>query len=161
MSNIGSVGIFIWKGKAYIPTYGQVVGGGAFVAIEPVFVAKLAKHEIVEAIEAALARGHPPLPDRSRDEWDRLMGASPLLAATGARSWSEFYRTAAQFTIAWGPAGVFLESGRRAPTGGWFFDPERRRIFESGVEIADIVDVILQDIEAESSSKKRPSLKPD
>ena len=151
--------IYVWQGKAYVPTNGRVVGGGAFVAIDPILEAELQKDQLLGAIKSVLALGHPPLPDRSRREWDQQV--SPILAATGARSWSELYRRGLVYTIEWGPDGVFLEFPRRAPKGGWISDREKRRQFAPDVDLGDIVDVILQDVEAGPPSKKKPSRKPD
>ncbi len=151
--------IYVWRNKAYVPAHGRLVGGGPFVIIEPVVIADLNKDAIVQAVKSALRVGHPAVPAMTGKELDRR--PSPLLAATGTRSWSEFQRTASLYTVEWGPAGVFLEFGRRAPEGGWLFDPERRRIFEPEVKIEDIVEVILRDMEAAPPSKNKPVWKPD
>jgi hypothetical protein len=151
--SIQSVSVFVWRRKAYVPTYGQVVNGGMLVAMEPVYTVDLDRDQIVEAVKTALAFGHPPIPDRSRDEWDKLMSTSPILSATGARSWSEFYRKAMQYTIEWGPAGTFLEFGYRAPEGGWLFDPGKRREFPLDASVEQVVDVILEDLSSKGTSR--------
>lgn len=155
--DIRIAGIYIWQGKAYVPTYGRVVGGGPFVEIEPVFTVELVKDQMVRVIKSALAAGHPPAPNLSAQERDRRV--SPILVATGARNWSDLYRKAVTYTIEWGPNGVFLEHSRRAPKGGWEFDPEKRQQFAPDTSIEDIVDVILHDIEARSVSRRKPSQK--
>ncbi len=147
--------IYVWRGKAYVPATGRVVGGGAFVAIDPVLEVEVEKEPLVDAIKSSLSTGHPPLPDRSRDEWDKVV--SPVLVATGARSWNELYRKALVYTIEWGPKGVFLEFPLRAPRGGWVSDPEKRRLFDAEVDIEHIVDVILKDIAARSAGSKKTS----
>jgi hypothetical protein len=149
--------IYVWRGNAYVPTNGRVVGGGAFVAIDPVLQVELKKDQMIDAIKSTLSRGHPPLPDRSREEWDKLV--SPVLVVTGAKSWNELYRTALIYTIEWGPKGVFLEFPLRAPKGGWVSDPEKRRQFSSDVDIEVIVEAILEDIAARPARKKKPTSK--
>ncbi len=151
--------IYVWRGRAYVPANGRIVGGGAFVAIEPVLEVELQEDQLIEAIKSSLAIGHPPLPDRSRDEWDKLI--SPVLVATGARSWNELYRKALVYTIEWGPKGVFLEFPLRASKGGWVSDPEKRRQFEPDVDIEELVHTILDDITARSASSKKPSRRQD
>src|SRR5437016_4481402 len=104
MSGIKMVEVFIWREKAYVPAHGRIQGSGPFVVIEPVFSADIVQGAIVQAVKSALSLGHPSVPAMTISEMDSRI--SPLLSATGAQNWSEFYRKAILYSIEWGPTGV-------------------------------------------------------
>jgi hypothetical protein len=151
MNDTKIVQIFVWRGKAYVPAQGRMEGGGPFLTIEPVVTVDLARDAIVGAIKSALSVGHPSVPRMTRVELDRRI--SPILAATGARNWGEFYRGAVLYVIEWGPTGTYLQFSNQGPKGGWLFDAKRRRDFPREVDIGSIVDVIMEDIHSRKIPK--------
>jgi hypothetical protein len=145
--------VYVWKGKAYVPTEGQVFPGGGFVDIDPVSVVELANPPLVEAIMASLSLGHPPVASLTPQEWTTRK--DPILIATGARSWSELYRHGENYTIEWTPERVLLQLSDPDPQGGWNFGIERQLHFPPDVRLETLVDAILRDIASKSSKSKQ------
>lgn len=143
------VGIYIWRGKAYLPIRARIESG-AFMDIEPVYTAGLNTEELVSAVEKVLAAGHPRLPDPTQEDMRRRK--DPVLAATGARSWKELARTGAAYTIDWTDKEVQVDMSRLDKQGRWEWDPKKTRTFPPDTPLPDIIAVILEDI------RSRPEL---
>lgn len=143
------VGIYVWRGKAYLPVKARIESG-FFMDIEPVYTAGLDAEELLSAVEKVLAAGHPCLPDPTREEMRQRK--SPVLAATGARSWKELARTGASYSIDWTEQEIQVYMSRLDKQGRWEWDPAKTRIFPPDTPLPDIIAVILEDM------RSRPEL---
>ncbi len=137
------VGIYVWRGKAYLPVQAQLESG-PFMDIEPVYTAGLNAEELISAVEKVLAAGHPRLPDPTREEMRQRK--DPVLMATKARSWKELAQTGASYTIGWTDKEIRVDISRLDKKGRWEFDPEKTRIFPPDASLPDLIAVILEDI---------------
>lgn len=139
------VGIYVWRGKAYLPVQAQFESG-VFVDIEPVYVTGLSLEELLSAVRKVLAAGHPRLPDPTREEMQQRR--DPVLAATKARSWKELARTGAAYTIGWTDKEIRMDMSRLDRKGRWEYDPKKMRTFPPDSPLQDVVAVILEDVRA-------------
>ncbi len=143
------VGIYVWRGKAYLPVLAQLESG-PFMDIEPVYTAGLNAEELISAVEKVLAAGHPRRPDPTREEIRKRK--DPVLAATKARNWKEMARTGAAYDITWTDKEIRVEMSRLDKKGRWEWDPAKRRHFPPNTPLLDIIATILEDI------RSRPEL---
>jgi hypothetical protein len=144
------VGIYVWRGRAYVPTQAQYESG-IFVDVEPVYIAALIKDEIMQAIQAVKETGHIRLPDpETREEF--LRRKDPMLAATKARSWKELAKKGTSYTVGWTEYEVRIDMSRLDEKGRLEYDPEKVRILPPDTTLGEIVEIILEDI------KTRPVL---
>jgi hypothetical protein len=146
--------LIVWQGKGYVPAHGQVVNGGPFAAVDPVFVIELDKDELLSAIRSAMAVGYPPLPNMTPKDWANRN--DPILSATGARSWKELCRKGASYAITWSATYILLDMTRRDRNEKCEYDGERQRRFPPGTDLEQIVDAILLDIETRPELKHVP-----
>ncbi len=144
------VGIYVWRGKAYLPVQAQFESG-IYVDVEPVYTANLSVEDLVSAAEKVLAHGIAHLPNPTREEWRRHK--SPILAATRASSWKALARNGTSYDIGWGDKEIRLDMSRLNKDGTWEFDPTRVRTFPPGTPLADIMAIVLEDI------RSRPELR--
>lgn len=144
-----NVSIVVWRGRAYLPAQ-ALLESGIYMDIDPVYSAGLNSEELLSAVEKVLAAGHPRRPDPTREEMRRRK--SPILAATGARSWKELARVGASYNIAWTDKEIRVEMSRLDKQGRWEWDPAKRQIFSLDTPLEDIIAVILEDI------RSRPEL---
>lgn len=143
------VGIYIWRGKAYLPVQARLESG-AWVDTEPVFIAELTVDALTLAVERVIAAGHRSLPDPTREEWEQRK--DPVLAATTARSWKELARNGASYTISQEDDEIRVDMSFTDKKGRWQNDPEKVRVFQKEIPLNTIVKVILEDI------KSRPEI---
>lgn len=143
------VGIYVWRGKAYLPVQAQLESG-VFMDIEPVYTAELNAEELLAAVEKVLAAGHPRRPHPTWEEMRRRK--DPVLAATGARNWKELARSGASYDIEWTGKEIIVNISRLDKQGRWEWDPVKRRIFPPDTPLQDIIAIILEDI------RSRPEL---
>lgn len=137
------VGIYVWRGKAYVPVEAQFESG-IFVDIEPVYTADLNTEELLAAVKVVLKAGHPRLPTPTREEMQQRK--DPVLATTKARSWKELAKTGAAYTIDWTDKEIRVNMSRLDKKGRWEYDPEKMRIFPPDTPLNDIITVIFEDI---------------
>jgi hypothetical protein len=143
--SISVVGIYIWRGKAYLPIEAQFESG-IFTGIEPVYTANLDMMGLVLAIQKVKEAGHPRLPEPTRDEW--LKRKDPVLTATKARSWKELARQGASYTIGWTEHEIRVDMSRLDKMGRWENDPTKIKLFLPGTSLQVIVTTILEDIQS-------------
>ena len=136
--------ILLRKGKAYLPTEGQVEGGGAFVQIDPVLITEIASDAIAEALAQIAAIGHPTIPNILRDEWKQRK--DPLLTATRVRSWSALARTSASYNITWESHQITLMLHALDAKGRFAATPERAKIFTESVSLRELAEHIVTDV---------------
>lgn len=141
--------IDIWKGKAYLPAQGQFESG-IWADIEPVLVTSLDLKELAAAIQKVFDKGYIRLPEPTREEWQKRK--SPILAATGARSWKELAYQGASYTIGWTEREVRVDMSRLDKKGRWENDPQRVHIFPLDTPLEAIAAIILDDV------RSRPEL---
>ncbi len=135
--------IDVWRGKAYLPTQAKFESG-IFVDTEPVHVADLIVDKLIQAIQAVKDAGHELLPDpRTREEF--LARKSPVLTATGARSWKQLAQRGANYSIGWTENEVRIDMSRLDRKGRWEYDSEKVRILPPDTPLEEIVEIILED----------------
>jgi hypothetical protein len=132
--------VYVWKGKAYIPSKG-VYKGGLRVSMDPVRTVELDVREIVVAVSAVLAFEPPQLPVMPPEERKRLLETIPR--ATGARSWNQLYKEAYPYVIELTEDGFRLHIPDDGTRQGWIFP--QKKIFPPGTEITIIVQELLND----------------
>ena len=137
------VGIYVWRGKAYVPVEAQFESG-IFVDVEPVTTAELNAEEFLTAVGTALSAGHPCLPAPTREEMQQRK--DPVLAITGAHSWKELAKTGAAYTIDWTDKEIRVDMSRLDKKGRWEYDPEKARILPPDTDLQEIITVIFEDI---------------
>lgn len=136
--------IDVWRGKSYLPTQAKFESG-IFVDTEPVHVADLIVDSLVQAIQAAKDAGHELLPDpRTREEF--LARKSPVLKATGARSWKHLAQRGANYSIGWTENEVRIDMSRLDKKGRWEYDPNKVRTLPPDTPLEEIVEIILEDL---------------
>lgn len=146
------VGVYISRGKAYLPTQGQF-DSGIFADIEPVYVSDLKISDLSSTIQRVLEGAHPKLREPTREEWQKRK--DPILAITQARSWKELARRAVSYSIAWADNQIRLDMSRLDKKGRWENDPSRVRILPLDTSLEEIVSLILSD------ASSRPELLDD
>jgi hypothetical protein len=137
------VGIYAWRGKAYLPVQAQIQSG-PYMDVEPIYISDFDASELAKAIEKVIAAGHPRLPDPTREE--ARTKKSPTLLATKARSWKELARTGASYTIVWDDNEIRIDMSRLDAKGRWEYDPQKKQTLPPDTPLATIVDIILEDI---------------
>jgi hypothetical protein len=136
--------IHIWRGKAYIPVWGQTENGPN-VLIEPVLVSEIEREDLLRTLREVLSRGHPVVPallvrgTRSRSD--------PLLRATGARSWKELARTGCYYSVSWTDEKIRIDRSTVDEKGRWVPDLEKVRFLPPDTALEDIVDLMMKDME--------------
>jgi hypothetical protein len=149
-TGLNIVGIYVWRGRAYVPAQAQFESG-IFVDVEPVYIAALVTDEMTQAVQAVKDAGHIRLPDpETREEF--LRRKDPVLAATKARSWKELAQKGASYTVGWTENEVRIDMSRLDKKGRWEYDPAKVRILPPNTALEEIVEIILEDI------KTRPEL---
>lgn len=143
------VGIYIWQGKAYLPTQGRFESG-IWVDLEPIYVADLSLESLVAALEKVLAAGHSRLTDPTKEEWQKRK--DPVLAATKAHSWKALARNGMSYSVGWTDDQIRVDMSMVDGKGRWQFDPEKTRIFPIDTNLQTVANVILEDI------RSRPEL---
>jgi hypothetical protein len=138
-----SVGIVVWRGKAYFPAQGRFPSG-IYADIEPVYVAEPESGDLIAAAEKILALGISHLPEVTAEEWRKR--SDPILKVTKARSWKELGRTGASYGIAWTDQHIRVDMSFRDKQGRWQNDPAKVCILPSDTPLEDIIGVILADI---------------
>jgi len=144
-----SIGIVVWHGKAYLPVQARLESG-AWMDLEPVYIADLNIESLSSVIKKVLAAGHPYLPNPTQEEMRRRK--SPILAATGARNWKELAKAGASYSIDWTDKEIQVSMSRLDKRGRWEWDPEKMRAFPPDTPLQEIVATILEDI------RSRPEL---
>lgn len=140
--------IYVWRGRAYLPTQGQFTSG-IFVNIDPVYVVNLNKKDITEAIKAVKDSGYIRLPSpKTREEFRALRDT--VIVATGARSWKQLARTGAAYTVGWTGMETRIDMSRLDKKGRWENDPNKVRILPPDTPLEEIVEIILEDIKTRS-----------
>lgn len=137
------VGIYVWRGKAYLPVEAQYESG-IFVDIEPVYTANLNIVEMLAAVEAVLSAGHPLLLMPTREEMQQRK--DPVLAAIKARNWKELAKTGAAYTIDWTDKEIRVDMSRLDRKGRREYDPEKARVFPPDAPLSEIIAVVLEDV---------------
>ena len=138
------VGIYVWRGKAYLPTQAQYESG-IYVDVEPVYIVNIQAEYLSEAIQKLQATEHDRIPDpKSREEF--LARKSPILLATGARNWKQLAKSGASYDITWSKDEVRINMSRLDKKGRWEFDPNKVRILTPNTPIEMIVKIILEDL---------------
>ena len=97
--------VIIRHNKAYVPSTVQM-DNGAFLQVEPVYIADLNIKELTQALTQVLAADAPVVPEPTREEFKNRR--DPLLAATGTRSWKAMARDSLGYGIEWTDAGVWI-----------------------------------------------------
>jgi hypothetical protein len=138
------VGIDVWRGKAYLPTIARSESG-KYLDMEPVYIADLTVSDLAKAIQAVKDTGHELVPDpKTRQEL--LAHESPILAATGARSWKELAQTGANYSIDWTENEIRIDMSRLDEEGRWESDPNKVRILLPDTPLEVVVEIILDDV---------------
>jgi hypothetical protein len=137
-----AVGIYIWRGKAYLPVQARFESGIG-VDMEPVYTTELKVDELVAAMKKVIAAGHQTLPDPTREEWQKRK--SPILTATKARSWKALARNGTSYSIYQKDDDIEVNMSYTDKKGRWQFDPEKVRVFPKDTPLEEIVEGILAD----------------
>ncbi len=117
--------VYIWHGKAYLPTQAQFESG-IFFGIEPVLICAVNSTELTGVIQVMKDAGHERLPEpKTREEF--LTRKDVVLAETGARSWKQLAKTGVAYTISW-KENVRIDMSRLDKKGRWENDPDRVQI---------------------------------
>ncbi len=137
-----SVGIYIWKGFACLPSQARALAG-YIVDREPVTKAKLKLEELAKALDSAIAADIPVIPDLSKVEFSE--NGKRILQAIGVSSWKELAKRGMYYSVEVSEADIKLSIPNALAEGGWAFDPAKTITFPSNVELNKVVQVILDD----------------
>ena len=146
-----TIGVFIHKARAYVPTVARLETG-LYQQIAPVHTANLTVDELTEALEQAVAAGHPRLPLFSEEELKRYR--NPLLKAAGVRSMKALIECGASYTIEWAGDAVMLYLSARDKKGQFIYGPEIRFPLDSSVR--PIAKAILEDVSKHPEALDNP-----
>lgn len=136
--------IVVWNNRAYLPTL-AIFESGIYVNTEPVYVVDLTIEDLTKAIQAVKDAGHEILPSpKTREEF--LARKSPMLTATGARSWKKLTKKGINYSIDWTENQIRIDMSRLDKKGRWENDPNKVRIFPPDTLITEIIETILEDI---------------
>lgn len=137
-------GIYVWRGRAYVPTHAQYESG-IFVDVEPVYLAELNADDLMRAIQAVKDAGHMRLPDpKTREEF--LIRKDPVLAATKAKSWKQLARNGASYSIGWTKNEIRIDMSRLNKKGIWEYDLQKVKTLSPDTPLEYIIEIILEDI---------------
>ena len=139
------IGVYIWKGKAYIPTRARF-DSGIWVDIEPVYTADLNESELVSAIKSVIVEKYPVLQDPTAEEWRSRK--DPVLQMTRARSWKNIARTGASYSISKNNERIRLDMSKLDEKGRWEVDPRKTSVLPPDTPIEHIVGLILDDVQS-------------
>jgi hypothetical protein len=143
-----NIGVYIYQGKAYIPTIAQYVSG-IFVDIDPIHLSSIDSQSLTLSMRLAKKAGHKQLPDpKSREEF--LARGDPVLAATKARSWKQLARSGVAYNITWVSEHVRIEMTLLNKKGVWEFDPSKTKILPPDTPMERIAEIILEDFHSRS-----------
>lgn len=145
------VGIIVWKGKAFLPSYAEY-SSGIVVHVEPVHVTELSISGLLSSISKVLSSECILLPDPSPEEWKKRK--DPILVATGAKSWRELARKGASYGLEWTDQGIRLDISRLDKKGRWEIDPNKVKILPHDTSMDYIVEIILEDIKTRAEMFK-------
>lgn len=123
--------VWIWQGKAYLPTLVEVKSGD-FVETSPIHIAPLTQKDLAVAIEsvANMEPQHKPPQDDEED---------PLLIVTNATSREELVMQAIIFIVQWSEKRIYVDIADVQS------DTLRRvQSFHSSVSLATISSTILE-----------------
>jgi hypothetical protein len=115
-----SVGLIIYKNKAYVPVEAQTEAGFYF-AVEPVFTT-------------------PTLEEMKKKD--------VILSITGAKSWKALAKNGASYPISWSKDGITLYMSRLDKKGRFETDPNKTRVFSRETPLQTIVEAILEDVQS-------------
>jgi hypothetical protein len=146
------LGIYLIGHKAYLPVQAQFPSG-IYADIDPVYATDLAAPDLMRAVQAVMAHGHPQLPEPTRDELRQRK--DPVLAATKTLSWKELARRGASYSIAWTDSQIRLDMSRLDKKGRWEWDLQKVHLLPVDTPLEEIIDLILKD------AAQRPELAAD
>lgn len=137
--------IYVWRGKAYLPTQAQYETGGN-IDVNPVYVANLRATELAEAMGKVLAAKQPILSALTKEEIGHR--TSPVLVATGARSWKVLAQTGASYVIGWNGKEVRIDMSRLDKKGRWEYDLDKTKLLPPDTSLTSIAETVMDDIQS-------------
>ena len=137
------ISLRLYNGVVHIPTSRQI-SPGFYVADAPLECVSVEETEkLRQAIVSAVGRGNPPI---SRDHARVLIHGkdSPVLKATGARSWSVLDRQTNGLWSLVEKDGMFqIRVDQPMQPRGWHEDKTKRVEFPPGTTVEDVIDRLI------------------
>jgi hypothetical protein len=143
-------GIYIWKGKAYLPSEG-IYKGGPRIDMEPVQIVDVQLDEISSAAAKKLSVDPAELGQMPPEERKSLLETIPRV--TGARSWNQLYKEAVHYIIDVGDTDIQLLIPSDDASRGWTYPREKRRTFILGTDLSVVVRALLDDLNTRSKGR--------
>ena len=136
--------IYLRKSIVYLPTMGEM-DKGFYRGVEPVAVVPISNTEGVrQALRTTIARGNPIVPMLRRSD----IPPPVLLKYAGVKSWSAFERDMCFWDIS-EKEGTFQIAGQRKHANGmWKDDPEQTIIFPPSAKVDDVIDRMIDILQA-------------
>lgn len=150
-------GVFVYRGKAYVPTEALLEGGGTgtFMVVEPIYTADLTVNDLTNVLEGVATVGHPVIPE------PRILGyppnRDPVLRVAKVRSWRQLARSGASYTIIWEPDAIVLYISRLDRQSRFETDEAKTRKFSPDTPIRSIVEAIVLDAESRPELLSSPT----
>ncbi|MCL5994894.1 MAG: hypothetical protein M1546_02420 [Chloroflexi bacterium] len=141
--NIRVVGVYVWRGSAYIP-FEAKSKSGFFVDREPVTKVELQASELATGIHNVATAEYPVIPDPTPSEFD--MNSDRILNAIGVQSWEQLAREGACYTIQFSDKGIRLEMSKLNEEGLWTYDSDKMKLLPVDTPIVEIALLILTDV---------------
>ena len=141
-----SVNIIIWQQKAYLPTLADYEYGG-LIDMEPVLTSDLAIDNLLKVVKDSFEKN---LEQQIYIETNDKDAKSPILVATGAKSWKELTRTGAVYAIKWVNDSIRIDISYTDKKGRFQFDRDKVQVFNEDTDLRIIVSAILVDFQSRS-----------
>jgi hypothetical protein len=143
--DIGTVSIYVRKGKAHIPTLAKTETG-VYLTIDPVYTIDLNVDNLTTAINIVRKAGNPRIPHPTRDEIIRL--PQPVLKASKVNSWKKMAEGGTSYTISFETENIVLYFTKLDEKARIISDTSKTLQFPPGTSIKDIVQAILDDVQS-------------
>ncbi|KAF0105576.1 MAG: hypothetical protein FD147_2626 [Chloroflexi bacterium] len=136
------VALFIISNKAFLPSYG-VFPSGIIIQIDPVYICDLNAVDLVQSIETVASKEILPLSEVTNEEWK--VRKSPLLIATGMKSWKELDKNSIAYGLEWVGQDIELSFSYHNNKNRLEVDPKKSMFFKKNTPLNRIVKIILED----------------
>jgi hypothetical protein len=126
--------VYLRKSIAYVPTVAQTEAG-YYLDVEPVAaVPATDANAVQDAVKQAISRGNPKVPTPTRAAFPKPF----VLKYAKVRSWADFERTAALWTILRKDGCYQIKRGRKRIDAGWEDDPSQIETLPVGAGLDDV-----------------------
>ena len=136
--------LMVRRGVVYVPTLAETAAG-FYRMIEPVATAELPNtDELKRILKEVIRRGNPKIPTT------QVKGKPVVLKYSPVKSWSQFEKEAAYWTISEKEGIYQFGPWKRRADRGWEEDSTKLRKLLPGTTLDEVVDEVVKSVQASS-----------